>query len=221
MMKRHLIIILPLIALLVFLSVQVFMIISIWRQEKENMLMRYESLTREASARLMAGKKVNGFEKAMDITDKFAGLVINEKIAELSGPADTANLRKKVLAQTYSILQKNEVLSQFTKEYIKKNGYSTDYKPFIWISYLSLLTDRGPFIITDTVPDDDEITKTVIVVESYKEEHNNFVIAYVSLIDMNELDSLVLQKGFLLDAAYHFKCPDSVPGFLVHMAQPY
>ena len=44
-MKRHLIIILPLIALLVFLAVQVFMIISIWRQEKENMLMRYESLT--------------------------------------------------------------------------------------------------------------------------------------------------------------------------------
>jgi hypothetical protein len=28
--------------------VQVFMIISIWRQEKENMLMRYESLTHEA-----------------------------------------------------------------------------------------------------------------------------------------------------------------------------
>ncbi len=141
-MKRHLIIILPLIALLVFLAVQVFMIISIWRQEKENMLMRYESLTREASARLLAGKKVNGFEKAMDITDKFAGLVINEKIAELSGPADTANLRKKVLAQTYSILQKNEILSQFTKEFIKKKGYSTDYKPSIWISNLSLINGQ-------------------------------------------------------------------------------
>ena len=48
-MKRHLIIIIPLIALLVFLAVQVFMIISIWRQEKENMLMRYESLTQGGS----------------------------------------------------------------------------------------------------------------------------------------------------------------------------
>jgi signal transduction histidine kinase len=195
-MKRHLIIIIPLIALLVFLAVQVFMIISIWRQEKENMLMRYESLTKAAAARLMAGKKANGFEKAMDITDKFAGLVINEKIAELSNAADTANLRKKVLDQTYSILQKNEVLSSFTKEYIKKKGYSTAYKPFIWISNFSLLTDRGQFIIADTVPDDDEIAKTVIVVDSYKEEHNNFVIAYVSLIDMNEIDSLVFKKAF-------------------------
>jgi len=195
-MKRHLIIIIPLIALLVFLAVQVFMIISIWRQEKENMLMRYESLTKEAAARLMAGKKVNGFEKAMDITDKFAGLVINEKIAQLSNAADTANLRKKVLDQTYSILQKNEVLSSFTKEYIKKNGYSTSYKSFIWISYFSLLTDGGQFIIADTVPDDDEIAKTIIVVDSYKEEHNNFIIAYVSLIDMNEIDSLVFKKAF-------------------------
>lgn len=195
-MKRHLIIIIPLIALLVFLAVQVFMIISIWRQEKENMLMRYESLTKEAAARLMAGKKANGFEKAMDITDKFAGLVINEKIAQLSNAADTANLRKKVLDQTYSILQKNEVLSSFTKEYIKKNGYSTSYKSFIWISYFSLLTNGGQFIIADTVPDDDEIAKTIIVVDSYKEEHNNFIIAYVSLIDMNEIDSLVFKKAF-------------------------
>ena len=76
------------------------------------------------------------------------------------------------------------MLSSFTKGYIKKNGYSTNYKSFIWISYLSLLTDGGQFIIADTVPDDDEIAKTVIVVDSYKEEHNNFVIEYVSLIDM-------------------------------------
>ncbi len=128
-------------ALLAFLSVQVFMIISIWRQEKENMLMRYKSLTHEASVRLMAGKKVNGFEKAMDITDKFTGLVINGKLPELKNAADTAKLRKEVLSHTYSIIQENEVLSSFTKEYINKKGYSTNYKSFIWISYLSLLTD--------------------------------------------------------------------------------
>jgi signal transduction histidine kinase len=195
-MKRHLIIIIPLVALLVFLAVQVFMIISIWRQEKENMLMRYESLTQEAAARLMAGKKSNGFEKAMDITDKFASLVIKGKLPELSTARDTAEMRKKVLDQTYSILQKNEVLSSFTKEYIKKKGYSTDYKPFIWISYFSLLTDGGQFVIADTVPNDDDIEKTVIVVDSYREEHNNFVIEYVSLIDMNEIDSLVFKKAF-------------------------
>jgi signal transduction histidine kinase len=195
-MKRHLIILIPLIALLVFLAVQVFMIISIWRQEKENMLMRYESLTQEAATRLMAGKKSNGFEKAMDITDKFASLVIKGKLPELSTAQDTAEMRKKVLDQTYSILNKNEVLSSFTKEYIKKKGYSTDYKPFIWIAYFSLLTDGGQFVIADTVPDDDEIAKTVIVVGSYREEHNNFVIEYVSLIDMNEIDSLVFKKAF-------------------------
>ncbi len=94
-MKRHLIIIIPLIALLVFLAVQVFMIISIWRQEKENMLMRYESLTQEAAARLMAGKKSNGFEKAMDITDKFASLVIKGKLPELSTAAGYRRNEKK------------------------------------------------------------------------------------------------------------------------------
>lgn len=194
-MKRHLIIIFPLIALLVFLAVQVFMIISIWQQEKVNMLMRYESLTKEASYRLLAAKKVNGFEKAMDITDKFAGLVINEKLPYLGSVADTANVREEVLNHVYSILQENEALSSFIKEYIKKKGYSTDYKPFIWISYFSLLTDGGQFIISDTVPDEDEIPKTVIIVDSYKEEHNNFVIAYTTLIDLTEINSLVFRKA--------------------------
>jgi two-component system phosphate regulon sensor histidine kinase PhoR len=117
-------------------------------------------------------------------------------LPELKNAADTAKLRKEVLSHTYSIIQENEVLSSFTKEYIKKNGYSTTYKPFIWISYLSLLTEGGQFIIADTVPDDDEIAKTVIVVDSYREEHNNFVIEYVSLIDMTEIDSLVFRKAF-------------------------
>lgn len=195
-MKRHLIIIFPLIALLVFLAVQVFMIISIWRQEKENMLMRYESMTKEASYRLLAAKKINGFEKAMDITDKFAGLVISEKLPYLSNPADSANFKKEVLNHIYSILEKNEVLSSFTREFIKKNGYSTDYTPFTWISYLSLLIDGGQFIISDTVPDESEIPKTVIIIDSYKEEHNNFVIAYTTLIDLTKIDSLVFRKAF-------------------------
>jgi signal transduction histidine kinase len=195
-MKRHLIIILPLIALLAFLSVQVFMVISIWRQEKENMLMRYKSLTHEASVRLMEGKKVNGFEKAMDITDKFAGLIISEKLPELSTAEDSAQLKKKVLSHIYSIINENEVLSSFTKGYIKKMGYSTTYKPSVWISYFSLLTDNGQFIIADTVPDNDDIAETIIIVDSYREEHNNFVIGYVSLIDLTEIDSLVFRKAF-------------------------
>jgi signal transduction histidine kinase len=144
----------------------------------------------------LAAKKANGFEKAMDITDKFTGLVISEKIAEVSSAADTANLREEVLSHTYIILEKNEVLSSFIKGYIKKMGYSTSYKSFIWISYLSLLTDGGQFIIADTVPDEDEIEKTIIPVNSFKEEHNNFVIEYTSLIDMTEIDSLVFRKAF-------------------------
>ena len=195
-MKRRLIIIFPLVALLVFLAVQGFMIISIWRQEKENTLMRYESLTREATSVLLRAKKFNGFEKAMDITDKFAGLVVEEKLPELRTATDTANLKEKVLAQTYSILQKNEVLSSFTNEYIKKKGYSTDFKSFIWISYLGLLSDKGQFVIADTVPDKDKIKKTIIVVNTYKEEHNNFVIEYSSLIDLTEINSLVFRKAF-------------------------
>src|SRR5665648_232076 len=127
-MRRHLFLILSLAALLLFMAVQVYMINSIWKQKEEILMMRYKTLSREGLALLMSKKKANGFEKAMDITDKFAGLVASEKVPFLNSAGDTAEFRKKVLEQTYSILEKNEVLSSFLYDYIKKSGYENDFK---------------------------------------------------------------------------------------------
>ncbi|TFH46181.1 MAG: hypothetical protein E4G92_06775, partial [Bacteroidia bacterium] len=152
MMKRHLLLIISLIALMLFMAVQIYMINRIWKQQEEILLMRYKTLSREGLSLLLSKKKANGFEKAMDISDKFAGLVATEKLPVLNSSDDTAAFRKKVLEQTYSIIEKNEALSSFLSSYIKKAGYDSDFKTEVFIRNFSLLTYMGPISIVDIIP---------------------------------------------------------------------
>jgi signal transduction histidine kinase len=194
-MRRHLIIIVPVAALLIFLAFQVYMINSIWKQKEEILFMRYKSLSREALSMLFSVKKANGYEKAMDVTDKFAGLVIVEEIPLLKSSVDTLELKKVVLDQAYNIIKKNERLSEFVRSFVKKSGYDDKFEAFTYIGYLSLITKTGSFIIFDTVPPPP--SKTMIVVNSYKEEHNNFMIEYTLLIDLTSKNEMVFREASL------------------------
>jgi len=194
-MKRNLIIITSLAALLLFLAVQIYMTVSIWRQNEEILMMRYKTLSREGLSLLMSMKKVNGFEKAMDITDKFAGIVASEKVPLLKEAKDSATFRKQVLAQTYSIIEKDEALTSFLRTYFKKNGIDVDFKAELYIGYFSLITYDGYLDIIKAVPP--EIPGPMVLVNSFSEEHNNFVIEYSYLINLTHKNNMVFREAFL------------------------
>ena len=194
-MKRHLLIVVSVAALMLFLALQVYMVRSIWRQKEEILFMRYKTLSRDALSKLLSAKKVNGYEKAMDVTDKFTGLVISEELPLLNTQKDTVSLQKEVLAQAYSIIEKNEGLSDFIRSYITKAGYDSKFRTFTYIGSFSLITDQGVVVIYDTIPPPP--SKTMIVVNSFKEEHNNFLIGYTLLIDLTRKNEMVFREAFL------------------------
>jgi signal transduction histidine kinase len=192
-MKRHFLITVLVAALMFFLAFQIYMIHSIWRQKEEILFMRYKTLSREALTVLLTMKKANGFEKSMDVTDKFTELVINEEIPLLRSEADTVTLRKEVLSQVYEIIEKNEQLSGFIRRYIEKYGYDSKFETFTFINPLTLITGQGDFVIFDTIPPPP--SKTMIVVNSFKEEHNNFIIGYTLLIDLTRKNEMVFREA--------------------------
>jgi signal transduction histidine kinase len=193
-MKRHLLLIVTLAALLLFVAVQFYMIKSIWTQKEEIILMRYKSLSREGLSLLLTKKKANGFEKAMEITDKFAGFLISEKLGTLNTSADTASLREVALKETNSVLLKNEKLTSFLKSYIGDAGYDNDFNTGVVITQYKLLTPAGPLSISDTtlLPPP---RKSIIPVNTFNEEHNNFVIEYLFYICIARKNEMVLHEA--------------------------
>ncbi|MBE0677203.1 MAG: HAMP domain-containing histidine kinase [Bacteroidales bacterium] len=193
-MKRHLLLVASLAALLLFVAVQFYLINSIWRQKEEILTMRYRSLSREGLSLLLSKKKSNGFEKAMDVTDKFAYYLITEELNKAVGKDDTASIRRLALKEIYSILYKNEMLTSFLKSYIGQTGFDNDFMPEVAIARLELLSGDKSFVLADTVFKAKK--KNLVIVNTFKEEHNYFFIEYHYLIDLTHKNELVFKGAF-------------------------
>jgi signal transduction histidine kinase len=194
-MKRHLLLVVSLAALVLFFAVQLYMIRSVWQQKEEILLMRYRNLSREGLSVLLSRKKANGFEKAMEVTDKLAEFLVKEELSKLSDASDTLALNRMYLKKINAVLYKNEMLTSFLASYIENAGYHKDFKSFIAISNLELFTPEGRLQVTDTVWS--APPKNLVFVNTFREEHNNFLIEYHYLIDLTHKNRLVLREALL------------------------
>lgn len=194
-MKRQLLLVVSLAALVLFVAVQFYLINSIWKQKEEILTMRYRSLSREGLSLLLSKKKNTGFEKAMDVTDKFAFYLITEELNKAECADDTASIRRLALKEIYSILYKNEMLTPFLKSFIGQTGFDNDFIPVLAIARLELLTGDKSLVLVDTVFKTKK--KNLVIVNTFKEEHNNFFIEYHYLIDLTHKNEWVFKGAFL------------------------
>lgn len=194
-MKRQLLLVVSLAALILFVAVQMFMINSIWRQKEEIITMRYKSLSREGLSMLLSKKKTNGFEKAMEVTDKFAFYLISEELSNLYTAHDSSSLGRLALKETYSIMYKNEKLTPILQTFIGNAGYDNDFRCILAISRLEFLTPEGSLMIADTVYS--KAKKNMVVVNSFQEEHNNFLIEYYYLLDLTRKNEMVFREALV------------------------
>lgn len=157
--------------------------------------MRYTSLSREGLSMLLSKKKSSGFEKAMDVTDKFASYLVSEELPKLNTANDSSSLVRLALQETYSIMYKNEKLTSFLQSYIGNAGYDNAFKCKLAIGRLELLSPEGSLIVADTVYS--KAKKNLVVVNSFKEEHNNFLIEYHYLIDLTHKNNMVFREALV------------------------
>ncbi len=194
-MKRQLLLVVSLAALVLFVAVQMYMINNIWRQKEEILNMRYRDLSREGLSLLLSKTQSNGFEKAMDVTDKLAFFLLTEELDKSEYANDTTAIRRLALKETYSILYKSEKLTSFLKSYIGDRGFDNDFKPVLAIKRLELISGHQSFVLADTVFKTKK--KDLVIVNTFKEEHNNFFIEYHYLIDLTHKNELVFREALL------------------------
>lgn len=192
-MKRQLLLVVSLAALLLFVAVQMYMIHNIWRQKEEILNMRYRDLSREGLSLLISKKQSNGFEKAMDVTDKLAFYLLTEELNKSEVAGDSTAIRRLALQETYSVLYKNEKLTSFLKSFVGDRGYDNDFKPVLAIKRLELISGHQSFVLADTVFKTKK--KNLVIVNTFKEEHNNFFIEYHYLIDLTHKNEMVLKEA--------------------------
>ncbi|RXF57054.1 hypothetical protein EG867_16265, partial [Enterococcus faecalis] len=97
--------------------------------------------------------------------------------------------------ETYKIMEENEKLTSFFKSYIGSEGFDNNFRTHIAISKLVLLSPYAKTVMADTTYS--KPGKNMIVVNTFREEHNNFIIEFHYLIDLTHKNELVFREALL------------------------
>jgi signal transduction histidine kinase len=193
MMKRGLLIALSLSAIMIFLLVQVYLVHNIWKQKEEQLNFRYTALSREALASIMKRSGENGFEKSMTILDIFSELITQKELPHCKNKQDTLILGRQAMAEAGSIITKNETLSEYVKLYISRQGYDTTFKTSVIIRSYKIFSSG----IDQEAGENSFKPGSVVFVNSFREERDNFVVEFDYLISLEQRNKIVFREIFL------------------------
>ena len=195
-MNRNKIIILALIALLIFISVQFFVLRIIWQQEDELLDLRYRTISRDAIDYYQGKGKATGFEDAYYYIDYFSSLILVKNNFNPSQITDSVDFKAKVLSNIEEILNKEEELSSFLKDYFRYNKIDTSFTHFIRINEFSISSGSVDYITITEEEVKSEAAASRIMVNHYVAEGNNFKISFDYFIDFTNKKEMVMRDIF-------------------------
>jgi len=194
-MKRSILLFTSVTALLLFTGVQLYMIGNIWRQKEEQLSLRYAMFSREVLSDLLVKKNKNGFEKPMIIIDDFSSLIKEKELPLCLTREDTIALEEQLQKEVTSIINKNEFLTSFIKYRIAKEGYDTLFFTETKVKSFELMPS-GKFL---KIHSDKNIStsSSTILINSFREERNNFAIQYDYFIDLKHKNQTIFRETVL------------------------
>ena len=139
MKKKNWILILGIGSIIIFISVQLFIIGGIWRQKDEMFDLRYKTLSQEALAQLEKTKNTDGFDTALFIVNSYADTVMNKDIYSIKNEHDLETKKQEIFFDINKILVREQDLSQFLSAYFENQGFEKDFNIKIVINYLQLI----------------------------------------------------------------------------------
>jgi signal transduction histidine kinase len=193
MMKRSILITLSFSAILIFMGVQVYLVHNIWKQKDEQLTLRYKILSREAFSAMMKRTGQNGFEKPMNILDIFSELITQEELPLSKNSQDTLIVSKQAIKEAGSIIRKNEALSKYIKQYINQEGYDTTFNTVIKVRKFKIFPARINQEVTEAAGN----PSSLVFVNSFREERDNFVIEFDYFINLGQRNKIVFRETFL------------------------
>jgi two-component system, OmpR family, phosphate regulon sensor histidine kinase PhoR len=192
-MKRSLLISISVTALLIFLGVQTYLLHNIWQQKEEQLILRYKALSREAFSAMIKKSGKNGFEKSMSILDIFSELIKDKELPNCRTGEDTLILARQAMKEAGSIIIKNETLTGYIRNYIGHTGNDTTFNSIIKVR-------RYRIFLTGIDLEESglhENASSLVFVNSFREERNNFVVEYDFFIDLNNRNRIVFRETIL------------------------
>jgi signal transduction histidine kinase len=215
MKGKNYILIFGIASIVILISVQIFIIKSIW-QEKEVMFdMRYKTISQEAMDQLRRFRNTDGFDTAFFILDKYAEEVMTKEIGNIKNDNDLKAKKEEIYQDITKILNQEQDLSTLLASYFTKFRLDNNFTFRIAINSLYLVDFDTKFEVYRN-PDLYKVSRldspgkgvpppprppyirnhkiqSRILVQRFTREDNYFNISFDYYIDFSDKRNMVLR----------------------------
>ena len=143
MRKKNTVLILGIASILILISVQVYIIVGVWKQKNEMFTLRYSQLSQEASGYIWRASQ-NGVidDQGFDMVRMLLNDSTDKMIDSLCMITDQNVLKQKkkgILEYYNAVIQREQVLSKHLSSYFEMRGFEKNFMHKIYINNLELI----------------------------------------------------------------------------------
>jgi signal transduction histidine kinase len=205
MKKRNTVLILGITSIIILISVQVFIIIGVWKQKNETFSLKYTMWAQEAFYYIRRVKATDGFDTVKVLLNDYSEKAVKE-LTEIKDPKELETRKKDILAYFTKVVNQEQDLSGLLASYFEMRDYDKNFNYSIVINNLELISNDTTIIyrsdsFANRKPGDrgrrnaiPEIGKSKIFINWFWLEGNNYRFLIDYYIDFSDKQKMILKE---------------------------
>jgi two-component system phosphate regulon sensor histidine kinase PhoR len=205
MRKRDTVLLLGIVSVVILISVQFFIVRSIWKQKDEMFSLRYTLRSREALGFISRRDPSFGFDTVRFILNKYSA----KSVGELKQVHDTSSLssrKQEILDFFNQVLIKEQDLSGLLANYFTRRGWDSNFRNTIKIYDLEIIDNdtikvfHNPGLEARLSQERGsrttafEASKSEILVNAFSWEDNNYRLLFEYYIDFSDKQRILMRE---------------------------
>ena len=205
MKKKNTVLLLGITSMVILISVQVFIVVGVWKQKKEMFSLRYTMRSQEALSMINRRMRTDGFDTVRFLLGSYSERA-NLELQLLKDENGLAAKKKDILDYFTKVVNQEQDLSGLLSSYFERRGFEKNFNYSIVINSLEMIgpdtiiiyqsegfanrrpSDRGPR------PSPPEISREKILVNWFRMEDNNYRFLFEYYIDFSDKQKVILKE---------------------------
>jgi two-component system phosphate regulon sensor histidine kinase PhoR len=206
MKKRNTVLLLGIASIIILISVQVFIVRSIWKQKDEMFSLRYTMRSQEALSIINRRMRTDGFDTVRYLLGRYSERA-NMEIHSIKDDQQLSAKKKDILEYFTKVVNQEQDLSGMLSTYFERRGFEKNFNYSIVINNLEMIStdtvivyqsegfaNRRPPARGQRPAPPPEISKEKILVNWFRMEDNNYRFSFEYFIDFSDKQKLILKE---------------------------
>ncbi len=207
MKKRNTVLILGITSILILISFQIILMITVWKEKDEMFALRYTMLSKDALTFISRRMSTDGFDTVRFLLRKSPYLEqANKDLHTIKDETELTAKEKDILDYFTKVLNQEQDLSDMLSSYFERSGYEKKFNYSIVIENLEMISNdtivvyrSDDFAIRRSQyragkSSSPEISRSKILVNWFGMEDNNYRLLFDYFIDFSDKQKVILKE---------------------------